>query len=118
MTHKTNYGIEAIWAETENYCASILVFEHIGSKTTMHFHNDIEKSWFVNGGTVICRWIDTSTGKLYEKDLNEGSVFHVPPNMPASLESKLAGSAVSQVSNKKITEENTFIIISNSNIDG
>lgn len=115
MTTKTNYGIEATWADTNNYCASILVFEHIGSKTPMQFHSDVEKSWFINGGTFICRWIDTATGKLYEKELNEGSVFHVPPMMPASLESRLVGAAVSQVSNKKITEENSFIIISNSN---
>ena len=113
--NKTDYGYEIIWAVTEDYCSKILVFEHIGSKTPMVMHKDVTKSWFVNVGVFRIKWIDTTTGKLYEKDINEGSVFHVPPMMPVSVESLFAGASLSQTSNKD-EKLDKFVIIPDENI--
>jgi hypothetical protein len=37
---------------------------------------------------------------LYEKEIKEGSVFHVPPCMPIGLESIMDGGSITQTSNK------------------
>jgi quercetin dioxygenase-like cupin family protein len=33
-------------------------------------------------GKFIVRWIDTNNAEVYEKELNEGSVWHNPPLLP------------------------------------
>lgn len=96
----TNYGYELLWADTEYYNCKILIFNLPGSKTPMHFHKDTTKSWFVNGGRFRVRWIDTVDGNLYEKDIEEGSVFHVPALMPVGVEAMTADASLSQVSNQ------------------
>ena len=113
---KTEYGYEVLWANTEHYSSKILVFEHIGSKTNMSFTKNTTKSWFVNSGQLRIRWIDTETGKLYENDLNEGSVFHVPPLMPVSLECLYAGSARAETATK-YDPKDVYHIIPASNIE-
>lgn len=113
---KKDYGYEVIWAKNDSYVSKILVFEHIGNKTPMYFQSKTEKSWFVNNGHFRVRWIDTSTGKLYENEMREGSVFHVQKNMPVSLESLQAGASISQTSN--IDDPNDiFHVIPSTNIE-
>ncbi|MGY8864105.1 MAG: hypothetical protein ACKVJK_00615 [Methylophagaceae bacterium] len=107
---KTEFGYEVLWANTEHYSSRILVFDHIGSKTNMSFTKETTKSWFVNAGELRIRWIDTNTGKLYENTLREGSVFHVTPLMPVSLECLYAGSAIAETATKHIPEDVYHII--------
>ena len=96
---KSNFGYEALWAKTENYVSKILVFDSVGAGLPMHFHKQTEKTWFVNTGNFKIAWIDTSNGMLYEKEVKEGSVFHVPPCMPVGLESMVDGGSITQTSN-------------------
>jgi uncharacterized RmlC-like cupin family protein len=96
----TNFGYQLVWANTDYYNCKILIFDLPGSSTPMHFHKDTTKSWFVNSGRFRIRWIDTDTGNLYEKDLTDGGVFHVPTLMPVSLEALAADSTIAQVSNQ------------------
>ena len=112
---ETNYGYDIIWTETESYCGMLLVFNDPGCKMPMHFHKETTKSWFINNGTFRVRWIDTADGQLYEKEIKEGSVFHVPPCMPVSLESLIAGGSVSQVSNQN-PKDDVFNVIPPTNI--
>lgn len=97
---KKPFGYEALWASTENYVSKILVFDNVGTGIPMHFHKETEKTWFINSGNFRIKWIDTSNGMLYEKDIKEGSVFHVPPCMPVGLECLMDGGSITQTSNK------------------
>jgi len=112
---KTDFGYEITWIVTEAYTGKILVFENPGVKTPMLFHKEQTKSWFINTGRFRMRWIDTKDGKLYQSDIQEGSVFHIPQNMPHSIESLSAGASISQISDKNMESDN-FIIISPDNI--
>lgn len=104
---QTEWGYEIVWANTESYCGKILVFEKSGKRMPLHFHKSKSKSWFVNAGKFKVQWVDTSDGKIYAKELPEGSVFHVPALMPAMLESLMDNSAMAEVSSS-ITEEDLF----------
>jgi hypothetical protein len=82
----------------------------------MSFTKDTTKSWFVNSGELRIRWIDTQTGKLYENNLREGSVFHVPPLMPVSLECLYAGSAIAETATK-YNPQDVYHVIPAGNIE-
>lgn len=97
---QTEWGYEIVWANTEFYCGKILVFEKANKKMPLHFHKNKSKSWFVNAGKFRVQWIDTSDGKAYAKELQEGSVFHIPALMPISLESLSDNSAMAECSNE------------------
>ena len=96
----TNFGYQLVWANTDDYNCKILIFNQPGDATPMHFHKDTTKSWFVNSGRFRIRWIDTADGNLYEKDITEGNVFHVPALMPVGIEAVAADSSITQVSNQ------------------
>ena len=38
----------------------IMFFEKKGNKFSMHFHKDKDETWFVNEGSFIVRWLDTT----------------------------------------------------------
>ena len=96
---KTKYGYDLIWAETEWYHAKIMVFESAGNKSPITFHKGINKSWFVNTGNFKVTWIDTTDGKLYEKEISEGVVFHITAHTPVGIEALTDNASISQVSN-------------------
>jgi hypothetical protein len=94
-----DWGTEVTWANHDNYCGKILIFEKANSRTPLHFHINTAKSWFVNAGSFRVTWVDTAEGKSYAKELPEGSTFDVPALMPVMLESLQANSVMAQVSN-------------------
>lgn len=96
---QTEYGYDIIWADNENYCSKILVFEKADTRLGLHFHKTRNKTWFVNAGKFRVQWIDTQDGKTYGKELPEGSVFHVPALMPVMLECLTNNSAMAETSN-------------------
>lgn len=96
---KTEYGYEIVWANTDTYAGKILVFEKVGAKLPLHFHQQRSKSWFVNAGQFRVQWVNTVDGKCYAKELPEGSTFHVPALLPVSLESLVANSAMAETGN-------------------
>ena len=102
---KTPYGYNITWIETEFYISKILVFETAKSRTPIHFHKDTTKSWFVNSGKFKLSWISTKDGQLYEKEFNEGTVFHVPPCTPCGLEALEDNSSISETANVSNPED-------------
>lgn len=106
---KKEWGLEITWADEEQYCAKILLFEKLLAKTPFVFHNTVKKTFFVNTGEFKIRWIDTSDGKLYEQVLQEGAVYTVQNLIPWSLESQIQGSSVMQVSNTNDNND-TYIV--------
>jgi len=104
------WGFEIIWASNDKYCGKLMVFEKVGSQFSMHFHKDKDETWFVNAGKFKLRWIDTATAQMFEKELNEGDVWHNPPLMPHQLEAMVPGSIIYEVSTADSVEDNYRII--------
>jgi len=102
---KTDYGYDIVWTDTDVYCSKILVFEKAAQKTTLHFHKEKIKSWFVNAGKFRVQWVDTADGKMYAQELPEGATFHVPVLMPVQLESLSDNSAMAETSNSNKTDD-------------
>ena len=100
------WGYELIWATTNDYCGKIMFFNKNGNKTSMHFHKEKDESWFVNSGKFKVRYIDTKDSMLYEKELNEGDVWHNPPLMPHQLVAMADESSITEVSTADSVEDN------------
>ena len=103
---KKGWGYELIWATNEKYCGKIMVFEKAGNKFSMHFHKEKDETWFVNSGKFKVRYIDTKDSMLYEKELNEGDVWHNPPLMPHQLVAMADESSITEVSTADSVEDN------------
>jgi len=66
------WGFEIVWSNNENYCGKLLVFTRVGAKTSMVFHKEKRKSWFVNAGKFKVTYIDVNSGQVKEAILEEG----------------------------------------------
>jgi hypothetical protein len=106
---ETSYGYEISWAATENYSGKILVFNR-PVKTDLSFHQQTQKTWFINSGDFRIRWIDTADGKLYEKHVKEGGVFHIEPLTPVSIESLTSDGSIAEVATPEIDDDNYCVI--------
>ena len=100
------WGYELIWATNDKYCGKIMFFNKEGMKTSMHFHKEKDETWFVNSGKFKVRYIDTADSMLYEKELNEGDVWHNPPLMPHQLVAMQDESSLTEVSTPDSVEDN------------
>ena len=107
---KKGWGYELIWATNDKYCGKIMVFERAGNKFSMHFHKEKDETWFVNSGKFKLRYIDTATASVYERELNEGDVWHNPPLLPHQLEALVDNSSMTEVSTPDSVEDNYRII--------
>jgi hypothetical protein len=102
MTQQTGkidkgWGFELIWSNNEKYSAKLLVFERAGAKTSMLFHKDRRKSWFVNAGKFKLTFIDTKTGQLQEGILEEGKTCDISELGPHQLEALAPNSIIFEV---------------------
>ena len=100
------WGYELIWATSDDYCGKIMFFNKEDMKTSMHFHKEKDETWFVNSGKFKVRYIDTKDSMLYEKELNEGDVWHNPPLMPHQLVALADESSITEVSTADSVEDN------------
>lgn len=100
------WGYELIWATNDKYCGKIMFFNKAGNKTSMHFHKEKDETWFVNAGKFKVRYIDTKNSMLYEKELNEGDVWHNPPLMPHQLVALTDEASLTEVSTPDSVEDN------------
>jgi len=107
---KREWGLEVTWADEENYCSKFLVFEKEKNKTPFHFHKETNKTWFVNAGKFMVRWIDTADGKIYEQELKEGSVFQVEKFKPVSLECLTANSSIVEASSFNTAKDYNIVL--------
>ena len=78
------WGYELIWVTNDKYCGKILHF-NTGSKFSMHFHSVKEETWYVQSGKFIVKWINSTTAKTYEQELNPGDTWHNVPLLPHQL---------------------------------
>ena len=104
---KTTWGTEIVWASTDKYCAKLLMFTESGSKTAVQFHKERSKTWFVNEGTFVVRWVDTDKGLAKETIIKQGEVVEVPALRPYQLESLLPNGVIFESGTAEV-ENDTF----------
>lgn len=94
---KKGWGFEIVWASNDRYCGKLLVFEKKGSKTSMVFHKQKAKSWFVNAGRFKITFIDVTTGETKEAILNEGQTADFGELGPHQVEALAPNSIIFEV---------------------
>jgi streptogramin lyase len=99
------WGFELVFANNDKYCGKLLVFERAGSKTSLVFHKEKTKSWFVNAGKFKVKFIDVATGEVKEAVLEEGQTADFGQLGPHQVESLVANSVIFEVGTGDYTED-------------
>jgi hypothetical protein len=99
------WGFEIVFANNDKYCGKLLVFERVGAKTSLVFHKDKRKSWFVNSGKFKVKYIDVSTGELKEAILEEGKTADFAELGPHQIESLAPNSMIFEVGTADYIED-------------
>jgi hypothetical protein len=99
------WGYEIIWANNDKYCGKLLIFERAGAKTSLVFHKEKVKSWFVNAGKFKVKFIDISTGEMKEAVLEEGQTADFGQLGPHQIESLVPNSMIFEVGTGDYVED-------------
>ena len=99
------WGYEIVWANNEKYSGKLLVFERVGAKTSLVFHKDRAKSWFVNAGKFRVSYIDVSTGEMKQSELGEGQTADFGQLGPHQVESLMPNSIIFEVGTGDYVED-------------
>jgi hypothetical protein len=91
------WGYEIVWANNEKYSGKLLVFEHVGAKTSLVLHKERRKSWFVNAGKFKVTFVDVANGEMKTAELNEGQTVDLLELSPHQLEALLPNSIIFEV---------------------
>ena len=99
------WGFEVVWANNDKYCAKLLVFERAGAKTSLVFHKDRKKSWFVNNGRFKITYLDLATGETKHAILEEGKTADFGELSPHQLECITDSGVIFEVSTPDYIED-------------
>jgi mannose-6-phosphate isomerase-like protein (cupin superfamily) len=99
------WGFELVWSNNENYCAKLLVFNRVGAKTSLVFHKNKKKSWFVNAGKFKIVYIDIATGETKEAIIEEGKTVDFGELSPHQVEALEANSVLFEVGTADYIED-------------
>lgn len=99
------WGFEVVWSNSENYCGKLLVFTREGAKTSLVFHKEKKKSWFVNAGKFRITFIDLSTGETKQVELGEGQTVDFGELSPHQVEALVANSVLFEVGTSDYIED-------------
>jgi hypothetical protein len=99
------WGFEIIFANNDKYCGKLLVFERAGAKTSLVFHKEKRKSWFVNAGKFRVKYIDVVTGELKEAVLEEGKTADFAELGPHQIEALTPNSIIFEVGTADYVED-------------
>ena len=102
---KKGWGFELVWANNDKYCGKLLVFERAGAKTSLVFHKEKRKSWFVNAGKFKVTYIDVSTGEVKEAILDEGKTADFGELGPHRIEALVDNSIIFEVGTADYVED-------------
>jgi hypothetical protein len=91
------WGFEIIFANNDRYCGKLLIFERAGAKTSLVFHKEKRKSWFVNAGKFKVTYIDVATGEVKEAVLEEGKTADFAELSPHQIEALIPNSIIFEV---------------------
>ena len=99
------WGFEIVFANNDKYCGKLLVFEHAGAKTSLVFHKEKAKSWFVNAGKFKITFVDVATGDMKEAVIEEGRTVDFGPLSPHQVEALVDGSIIFEVGSSDYVED-------------
>ena len=99
------WGFEIIFANNDKYCGKLLVFERAGAKTSLVFHKEKRKSWFVNAGKFKVKYIDVATGEVKEAVLEEGKTADFAELGPHQIEALAPNSIIFEVGTADYVED-------------
>lgn len=99
------WGFEIVWSNNKDFCGKLLVFERAGAKTSLVFHKDKKKSWFVNAGKFKITYIDVNTGEMKEAFLEEGKTADFGELSPHQIEALVANSVIFEVGTADYVED-------------
>ena len=99
------WGFELVWANNDKYCGKLLIFDRVGAKTSLVFHKEKAKSWFVNAGKFKVKFIDVATGEVKEAVLEEGQTADFGQLGPHQVESLVANSVIFEVGTGDYVED-------------
>ena len=99
------WGFELVFANNDKYCGKLLIFERAGAKTSLVFHKEKAKSWFVNTGKFKIKFIDVSTGEIKEAVLEEGQTADFGQLGPHQIESLMPNSIIFEVGTGDYVED-------------
>ncbi len=99
------WGFEIVFANNDKYCGKLLVFDRAGAKTSLVFHKEKSKSWFINAGKFKINFIDVATGEVKEAILDEGKTVDFGPLGPHQVEALVEGSVILEVGTADYIED-------------
>ena len=99
------WGFEIVFANNDKYCGKLLVFDRVGAKTSMVFHKEKGKTWFINAGKFEITYIDVATGEVKEAVLEEGKTVDFGPLGPHQVKALEAGSIIFEVGTSDYVED-------------
>ena len=99
------WGYEIVWANNDKYCGKLLIFEHAGAKTSLVFHKEKAKSWFVNAGKFKVSFIDVATGETKQAVLQEGQTADFGQLGPHQIEALEPNSIIFEVGTGDYVED-------------
>ena len=102
---KKGWGFEIVWANNDKYCGKLLVFDRAGAKTSLVFHKEKAKSWFVNAGKFKITFIDVATGEMKEAIVDEGKTIDFGALGPHRVEALVADSVIFEVGTSDYVED-------------
>ena len=99
------WGFEIVFANNDKYCGKLLVFDRVGAKTSMVFHKEKGKTWFINAGKFKITYIDVASGEVKEAVLEEGKTVDFGPLGPHQVEALEASSIIFEVGTGDYVED-------------
>jgi streptogramin lyase len=99
------WGFEIVWANNDKYCGKLLVFDRVGAKTSMVFHKEKGKTWFINAGKFKITYIDVASGEVKEAVLEEGKTVDFGPLGPHQVEALVPDSIIFEVGTGDYVED-------------
>ena len=99
------WGFEIVFANNDKYCGKLLIFEKAGAKTSLVFHKEKAKSWFINAGRFKVTFIDVSTGEIKQSELSEGQTADFGPLGPHQIEALVDNSMIFEVGTADYIED-------------
>ena len=99
------WGFELVFANNDKYCGKLLIFEKAGAKTSLVFHKEKVKSWFINAGRFKVTFIDVVTGEIKQSELSEGQTADFGPLGPHQIEALVDNSMIFEVGTADYVED-------------
>lgn len=103
---KKGWGREIIFADNENYCGKLMIFDKVGNKSSMHFHINKHETWYVQKGLFKVNWIDHNDASLETYVIKEGDVWINEQGSPHQLEAMEDDSIIFEVSTRDDPRDN------------